>query len=61
MTFKMVHEYLPFAYQMEERARRSVMQSYNVLTRHKKAHRAAVKALEGGHSLSVVVRACTIV
>lgn len=42
--------------QMANRARWSVMQSYNLLKWHKKAHRAAVKALEGGHSLSVVIR-----
>uniref|UniRef100_A0A453NMP9 Uncharacterized protein n=2 Tax=Aegilops tauschii TaxID=37682 RepID=A0A453NMP9_AEGTS len=42
--------------QMANRARWSVMQSYNLLKWHKKAHRAAVKALESGHGLSVVVR-----
>ncbi|XP_062223976.1 uncharacterized protein LOC133922605 [Phragmites australis] len=42
--------------QMANRARWSVMQSYNLLKWHKKAHRAAVKALEGGHSLSIVIR-----
>lgn len=42
--------------QMANRARWSVMQSYNLLKWHKKAHRAAVKALESGHGLSVVIR-----
>ncbi|VAI56614.1 unnamed protein product [Triticum turgidum subsp. durum] len=42
--------------QMANRARWSVMQSYNLLKWHKKAHRAAVKALESGHGLSIVVR-----
>uniref|UniRef100_A0A0D9VCN7 Peptidase M41 domain-containing protein n=1 Tax=Leersia perrieri TaxID=77586 RepID=A0A0D9VCN7_9ORYZ len=42
--------------QMANRARWSVMQSYNLLKWHKKAHRAAVKALESGHSLSTVIR-----
>ncbi|XP_066317919.1 uncharacterized protein [Miscanthus floridulus] len=42
--------------QMANRARWSVMQSYNLLKWHKKAHRAAVKALEDGHSLSIVIR-----
>uniref|UniRef100_A0A0A9BCB9 Peptidase M41 domain-containing protein n=1 Tax=Arundo donax TaxID=35708 RepID=A0A0A9BCB9_ARUDO len=42
--------------QMANRARWSVMQSYNLLKWHKKAHRAAVKALEDGHSLSTVIR-----
>lgn len=42
--------------QMSNRARWSVMQSYNLLKWHKHAHRAAVKALESGHSLSVVIR-----
>ncbi|KAG2648772.1 uncharacterized protein LOC120654764 [Panicum virgatum] len=42
--------------QMANRARWSVMQSYNLLKWHKKAHRAVVKALEEGHSLSVVIR-----
>ncbi|WVZ77741.1 hypothetical protein U9M48_025568 [Paspalum notatum var. saurae] len=42
--------------QMANRARWSVMQSYNLLKWHKKAHRATVKALEDGHSLSIVIR-----
>ncbi|XP_048550032.1 uncharacterized protein LOC125529653 [Triticum urartu] len=42
--------------QMANRARWSVMQSYNLLKWHKKAHRAAVKALESGHGLSIVIR-----
>ncbi|CAN6237258.1 unnamed protein product [Urochloa humidicola] len=46
----------PSVAQMANRARWSVMQSYNLLKWHKKAHRAAVKALEEGHSLSVVIR-----
>ncbi|CAN6230465.1 unnamed protein product [Urochloa humidicola] len=46
----------PSVAQMENRACWSVMQSYNLLKWHKKAHRAAVKALEEGHSISVVIR-----
>ncbi|XP_010941655.1 uncharacterized protein [Elaeis guineensis] len=42
--------------QMSNRARWSVMQSYNLLKWHKHAHRAAVRALESGHSLSVVIK-----
>ncbi|XP_059661863.1 uncharacterized protein LOC132307964 [Cornus florida] len=42
--------------QMSNRARWSVLQSYNLLKWHKDAHRAAVKALERGGSLSVVIR-----
>ncbi|XP_078166661.1 ATP-dependent zinc metalloprotease [Carex rostrata] len=42
--------------EMANRARWSVMQSYNLLKWHKRAHSAAVKALEAGHSLSVVIR-----
>ncbi|XP_077221184.1 uncharacterized protein LOC143854931 [Tasmannia lanceolata] len=42
--------------EMSNRARWSVLQSYNLLKWHKHAHRAAVKALEGGNSLSVVIR-----
>ncbi|KAJ9567860.1 hypothetical protein OSB04_003826 [Centaurea solstitialis] len=42
--------------QMSNQARWSVMQSYNLLKWHKHAHRAAVKALESGGSLSVVIR-----
>ncbi|KAK1399422.1 hypothetical protein POM88_009285 [Heracleum sosnowskyi] len=42
--------------QMSNQARWSVLQSYNLLKWHMHAHRAAVKALEGGGSLSVVIR-----
>ncbi|EYU27567.1 hypothetical protein ABFS82_13G145700 [Erythranthe guttata] len=42
--------------QMSNQARWSVLQSYNLLKWQKHAHRAAVKALENGGSLSVVVR-----
>ncbi|XP_020250293.1 uncharacterized protein LOC109827694 isoform X2 [Asparagus officinalis] len=42
--------------QMSNKARWSVMQSYNLLKYHKRAHRAAVKALESKHSLGVVIR-----
>ncbi|KAL8147073.1 uncharacterized protein LOC141707697 [Apium graveolens] len=42
--------------QMSNQARWSVLQSYNLLKWHKHAHRAAVKALEDGGSLSVVIR-----
>ncbi|KAK1257564.1 hypothetical protein QJS04_geneDACA014390 [Acorus gramineus] len=42
--------------EMSNQARWSVLQSYNLLKWHKNAHRAAVKALEGGHSLSTVIR-----
>ncbi|KAL3627119.1 hypothetical protein CASFOL_028482 [Castilleja foliolosa] len=42
--------------QMSNQARWSVLQSYNLLKWHKHAHRAAVKALENGSSLSVVIR-----
>ena len=52
----MIHQCFSTAYQMANRARWSVMQSYNLLKWHKKAHRAAVKALEDGHSLSIVIR-----
>lgn len=41
---------------MSNQARWSVLQSYNLLKWHKRAHRAAVKALENGGSLSVVIR-----
>ncbi|GAU43534.1 hypothetical protein TSUD_98540 [Trifolium subterraneum] len=41
---------------MSNQARWSVMQSYNLLKWHKAAHRAAVKALESGGSLSAVIR-----
>ncbi|KAL8171030.1 hypothetical protein V2J09_022834 [Rumex salicifolius] len=42
--------------QMSNQARWAVLQSYNLLKWHKSAHKAAVKALEGGGSLSQVVR-----
>ncbi|WJX68624.1 hypothetical protein P8452_52975 [Trifolium repens] len=42
--------------EMSNQARWSVMQSYNLLKWHKAAHRAAVKALESGGSLSAVIR-----
>ncbi|KAK3010149.1 hypothetical protein RJ639_011806 [Escallonia herrerae] len=42
--------------QMSNQARWSVLQSYNMLKWHKHAHRAAVKALESGGSLSMVIR-----
>ncbi|WCJ37087.1 hypothetical protein M5689_018246 [Euphorbia peplus] len=42
--------------QMSNQARWSVMQAYNLLKWQKKAHRAAVRALESGSSLSVVIR-----
>ncbi|XP_065864881.1 uncharacterized protein [Euphorbia lathyris] len=42
--------------QMSNQARWSVLQSYNLLKWQKQAHRAAVKALERGSSLSVVIR-----
>ncbi|XP_071703145.1 uncharacterized protein [Rutidosis leptorrhynchoides] len=42
--------------QMSNQARWSVLQSYNLLKWHKQAHLAAVKALESGGSLSVVIR-----
>ncbi|CAK9157172.1 unnamed protein product [Ilex paraguariensis] len=42
--------------QMSNQARWSVLQSYNLLKWHKHAHRAAVKALESGGSLSQVIR-----
>ena len=42
--------------QMSNQARWSVLQSYNLLKWHRPAHRAAVKALESGSSLSVVIR-----
>ena len=41
---------------MSNQARWSVLQSYNLLKWHKHALRAAVKALESGGSLSVVIR-----
>ncbi|XP_076932706.1 uncharacterized protein LOC143598355 [Bidens hawaiensis] len=42
--------------EMSNLARWSVLQSYNLLKWHKQAHKAAVKALENGDSLSVVIR-----
>ncbi|CAA0842135.1 Unknown protein [Striga hermonthica] len=42
--------------QMSNQARWSVLQSHNLLKWHKHAHRAAVKALEKGDSLSVVIK-----
>lgn len=42
--------------QMSNQARWAVLQSYNLLKWHKDAHRAAVKALERGGSLSSVIR-----
>lgn len=42
--------------QMSNKARWAVMQSHNLLKCHKNAHKAAVKALESGHSLGVVIR-----
>lgn len=41
---------------MSNQARWAVLQSYNLLKWHKNAHLAAVKALENGSSLSVVIR-----
>lgn len=41
---------------MANQARWSVLQSYNLLKWHKAAHKAAVKALENGSSLSMVIR-----
>lgn len=41
---------------MSNQARWSVLQSFNLLKWHRDAHRAAVKALESGGSLSVVIR-----
>ncbi|CAN8275651.1 unnamed protein product [Cochlearia groenlandica] len=42
--------------QMSNQARWSVLQSYNLLKWHSKAHRAAVEALQVGSSLSIVIR-----
>ncbi|GER52774.1 nuclear cap-binding protein subunit 1 [Striga asiatica] len=42
--------------QMSNQARWSVLQSHNLLKWHKHAHRAAVKALEKGDNLSVVIK-----
>lgn len=41
---------------MSNQARWSVLQSYNLLKWHRAAHRAAIKALESGGSMSVVIR-----
>ncbi|KAI3968194.1 hypothetical protein MKX01_018497 [Papaver californicum] len=45
-----------FVAQMSNQAGWSVLQSYNLLKWHKRAHRAAVKALENGSNLSVVIK-----
>ncbi|XP_071916037.1 uncharacterized protein [Coffea arabica] len=42
--------------QMSNQARWSVLQSYNLLRWHKHAHRAAIRALETGCSLSTVIK-----
>lgn len=42
--------------QMSNQARWSLLQSYNLLKWHKHAHRAAVKAIENGCSLSIVIK-----
>ncbi|XP_031504964.1 uncharacterized protein LOC116267406 isoform X1 [Nymphaea colorata] len=42
--------------QMSNRARWSVQQSYNLLKRHRAAHRAVFKSLEAGRSLGTVIR-----
>ncbi|KAH9618917.1 hypothetical protein KSS87_006569 [Heliosperma pusillum] len=42
--------------QMANQARWAVLQSYNLLKWHKDAHKAAVKALERGSSLSSIIR-----
>ncbi|KAK6947215.1 hypothetical protein RJ641_000688 [Dillenia turbinata] len=42
--------------QMSNQARWSVLQAYNLLKWHKNAHLAAVRALESGSSLSVVIK-----
>lgn len=42
--------------EMSNRARWSVLQSYNLLKWHRHAHQAAVKALENGGVLSIVIR-----
>ncbi|TMX05848.1 hypothetical protein EJD97_015260 [Solanum chilense] len=42
--------------QMSNQARWSLLQSYNLLKWHKHAHRAAVKAIENGCSLSMVIK-----
>ncbi|KAJ8761745.1 hypothetical protein K2173_004555 [Erythroxylum novogranatense] len=42
--------------QMSNQARWSVLQSYNLLKWHRKAHQAAFKALESGNCLSAVIK-----
>ncbi|KAK4715110.1 hypothetical protein R3W88_021017 [Solanum pinnatisectum] len=42
--------------QMSNQARWSLLHSYNLLKWHKHAHRAAVKAIENGCSLSIVIK-----
>ncbi|GAB4854726.1 hypothetical protein Ancab_023312 [Ancistrocladus abbreviatus] len=42
--------------QMSNQARWAVLQSYNLLKWHRDAHRAAVKALDSGGSLSTVIK-----
>lgn len=42
--------------QMSNHARWAVLQSYNLLKWHKKAHKAAVRAMEASGSLSVVIK-----
>ena len=41
---------------MANQARWSLLQSFNLLKWHRKAHTAAVKALERGYGLSTVIR-----
>ena len=41
---------------MSNQARWSLLQSYNLLKWHRHAHRAAVKAMQNGGSLSVIIR-----
>ena len=50
------HGFVIVLKQMSNQAWWSVLQSYNLLKWHKHAHQAAVKALESGGSLSVVIR-----
>ncbi|GMH13383.1 hypothetical protein Nepgr_015224 [Nepenthes gracilis] len=42
--------------QMSNQARWAVLQSYNLLKWHSDAHKSAIKALESGGSLSIVIR-----
>ncbi|KMZ59333.1 hypothetical protein ZOSMA_69G00290 [Zostera marina] len=42
--------------EMSNRARWSVLQSYNLLKWHREAHQAAIKALESGCNLGTVIR-----